>query len=65
MNQRVHIVLGDGVTAHDVERALLHTGLTICSTVTPNVFTIDHAKRELPLDAQDHLLSAFHRRQAD
>lgn len=65
MTQRVMILLGDSVTARDVERALVHTGLTLSSTVTPNVYTIGHAKQRLPLDAYDHLLSAFHRRQAD
>jgi hypothetical protein len=65
MNQRIHIVLGDGVTVQDIERALVHTGLTICSTVAPHVYTIEHAKQRLPLAAYDHLLSAFHRRQAD
>jgi hypothetical protein len=64
MNSRTYIVLGVGVTPQDIERALLHTGLAISSTVTPNIFTIDHAKRRLP-SVYDATLPAMVRRQAD
>lgn len=65
MNSRPHIVLGVGVTVHDIERALANTGLTISSTMSPNVFTIEHAKQRLPLSAFDFTLPAMVRRQAD
>ena len=65
MTQRIAIMLGAGVTAQDLERALVHTGLTLSSTVTPNVFTIEHARRELPLSVYDFTTPAFLRRQAD
>jgi hypothetical protein len=62
---RTSIVLGVGVTVRDLERALIHTGLTLSSTVTPNVYTIDHAKQRLPSSAFDFSLPAMVRRQAD
>jgi hypothetical protein len=65
MNQRIHIVLGDGVTVHDVERALAHTGLVLSSTVTPNVYTIEHQKCRLPPTAFNFTLPAMLRRQAE
>lgn len=65
MTQRYYIVLGDGVSIPDVERALLHTGLTLSSTMSPHVFTIDHAKRLLPPSAFNFTLPAMVRRQAD
>jgi hypothetical protein len=65
MTQRIAIMLADGVTAQDVERALVYTGLTLSSTVTPNVFTIDHVKQRLPLTAYDFTLPAMLRREAD
>lgn len=65
MTQRYYIVLGDGVSIPDVERALLHTGLTLSSTMSPHVFTIDHAKRLLPPSAYDYALPAFLRKQAN
>jgi hypothetical protein len=65
MTQRVHIVLGDGVTVPDVERALVHTGLTLSSTGLPNVYTIERAKHRLPPSAFNLTLPAMLRRQAD
>lgn len=64
MNARTSIILGVGVTVRDVERALAHTGLTLSSTVTPNVYLIDHAKLRLPT-AEDCIRPAMLRRQAD
>ena len=65
MSQRYYIVLGEGVTIPDVERALAHTGLTLSSTVSPVVFTIDHEKCRLPPTAFDYTLPAMLRRQAE
>ena len=65
MSQRFYIVLGEGVTIPDVERALVHTGLVLSSTVSPQVFTIDHEKCRLPPSAYDFTLPAMLRRQAD
>jgi hypothetical protein len=65
VSQRYYIVLGEGVTIPDVERALAHTGLTLSSTVSPQVFTIDHKKCRLPPTAFNFTLPAMVRRQAD
>jgi hypothetical protein len=65
VNPRVAIMLGDGVTVQDVERAFLHTGLSLSSTVSPQVFTIDHVKCRLPPTAYDFATPALLRRQAD
>jgi hypothetical protein len=65
VNARTSIILGVGVTVRDLERALMHTGLTLSSTLTPHVYTIDHAKQRLPLTAFDFSLPAMVRRQAD
>lgn len=65
MTQRTAILLGEGVSIPDVERALLHTGLTLSSTVTPNLYTIDHAKCQLPFAMYEFTLPAMVRRQAD
>lgn len=48
MTQRTAIVLAHGVTLNDVKRALAYSGLSVLSTVTPNLYTIDRAKRRLP-----------------